>query len=41
MTNSLSLAGTVDMVYKKENNELFIFDWKRTSKLVDQNNQPF
>ena len=37
--DSLSVAGTVDMVYKKENNELFIFDWKRTSKLVDQNNQ--
>ena len=37
--DSLSIAGTVDMVYKKENNELFIFDWKRTSKLVDQNNQ--
>ena len=35
-----SLAGTVDMVYEKENGELFIFDWKRTSKLVDQNNQP-
>ena len=28
------------MVYKKENGELFIFDWKRTSKLVDQNNNP-
>ncbi len=37
---SLSLAGTVDMVYQKENGELFIFDWKRTSKLIDQNNQP-
>ena len=36
----LSLAGTVDMVYEKENGELFIFDWKRTSKLVDENNQP-
>ena len=36
----LSLAGTVDMVYEKENGELFIFDWKRTSKLIDQNNQP-
>ena len=35
----LSLAGTVDMVYEKENGELFIFDWKRTSKLVDENNQ--
>ena len=34
------MAGTVDMVYEKENGELFIFDWKRTSKLVDQNNQP-
>jgi len=38
--DSLSLAGTVDMVYQKENGELFIFDWKRTSKLIDQNNQP-
>ena len=28
------------MVYQKENDELFIFDWKRTSKLIDQNNQP-
>jgi len=36
----LSLAGTVDMVYEKENGELFIFDWKRTSKLIDKNNQP-
>ena len=27
------------MVYEKENGELFIFDWKRTSKLVDENNQ--
>lgn len=36
---SLSLAGTIDMVYEKENGELFIFDWKRTSKLLDQNEQ--
>ncbi len=36
---SLSLAGTVDMVYQKGNGELFIFDWKRTSKLIDQNNK--
>ena len=28
------------MVYQKENGELFIFDWKRTSKLIDHNNQP-
>ena len=34
------MAGTVDMVYEKENGHLFIFDWKRTSKLVDHNNQP-
>ena len=38
--HNLSLAGTVDMVYEKENGELFIFDWKRTSKLVDHNNLP-
>ena len=36
---SFSLAGTVDMVYEKENGDLFIFDWKRTSKLVDKNSQ--
>ena len=30
-----SLAGTVDMVYKKNNNELFIFDWKRSKKLIN------
>jgi len=33
---SSSLAGTVDMVYKKKNGELFIFDWKRSKKLVDR-----
>ena len=31
----LSLAGTVDMVYEKENGELFIFDWKRSTRLVN------
>ena len=31
-----SIAGTVDMVYKKNNGDLFIFDWKRSTKLVDQ-----
>jgi len=30
-----SVAGTIDMVYKKSNGELFIFDWKRTTKLVN------
>ena len=34
--NDLSLAGTIDMVYEKEDGDLFIFDWKRTAKLVDQ-----
>ena len=27
------------MLYEKENGELFIFDWKRTSKLVDKDGQ--
>ena len=36
---TLSLAGTIDMLYEKENGELFIFDWKRTSKLVDKDGQ--
>lgn len=31
-----SIAGTVDMVYKKKNGDVFIFDWKRSTKLVDQ-----
>ena len=31
-----SIAGTVDMVYKKNNGDVFIFDWKRSTKLVDQ-----
>ena len=33
---SVSIAGTVDMVYKKNNGDVFIFDWKRSTKLVDQ-----
>ena len=33
---SASIAGTVDMVYKKNNGDVFIFDWKRSTKLVDQ-----
>lgn len=28
------VAGTVDMVYKKEDGALFIFDWKRSEKVV-------
>ena len=30
-----SIAGTIDMVYKKNNGDLFIFDWKRSTKLVN------
>ena len=30
-----NLAGTVDMVYEKENGELFIFDWKRSKKIIN------
>ncbi len=32
--DSKLLAGTLDMVYKKENNEVFIFDWKRSKKII-------
>ena len=32
--DELSLAGTVDMVYEKENGELFIFDWKKIQDLL-------
>ncbi|MEC8097632.1 MAG: hypothetical protein VX074_00550 [Bacteroidota bacterium] len=35
--SSLSLAGTIDMVYKKNNGELFLFDWKRSKKILDVN----
>ena len=31
------LAGTVDMVYRKENDDLFIFDWKRSKKIINSN----
>ena len=29
------LAGTIDMVYKKTDNDVFLFDWKRSKKLID------
>ena len=32
---SLSLAGSIDMVYEKDNGELFLFDWKRSTKIVN------
>ena len=30
----LMIAGTVDMVYKKDDNSLVMFDWKRSEKVV-------
>ena len=41
-----NLAGTVDMVYEKENGDLFIFDWKRSKKIINsdgsiEKNNPF
>jgi len=32
---NLSLAGSIDMVYEKDNGELFLFDWKRSTKIVN------
>ncbi len=29
------LQGTVDMVYEKENGDLFLFDWKRSTRIVN------
>jgi hypothetical protein len=31
----LLLAGTIDMVYIKPNGDLYLFDWKRSEKVVD------
>ena len=33
--SKVSIAGTVDMVYQKKNGDLFIFDWKRSTKVVN------
>ena len=33
--DSLSIAGSIDMVYEKDNGELFLFDWKRSTKIVN------
>ena len=30
-----NIAGTIDMVYEKDNGELFIFDWKRSKKIIN------
>ncbi len=31
------IAGTIDMVYEKKNGSLFIFDWKRSKKIINSN----
>ena len=31
------LAGSIDMVYKKTDNEVFLFDWKRSKKIINSN----
>ena len=33
------LAGTIDMVYKKSNTEVFLFDWKRSKKIINSNGE--
>lgn len=33
--SSLSLAGSIDMVYEKDNGDLFLFDWKRSTKIIN------
>ena len=33
--SNLSLAGSIDMVYEKDNGDLFLFDWKRSTKIVN------
>jgi len=32
---NLMIAGTIDMVFKKENDEYYMFDWKRSEKVVN------
>ena len=34
------IAGTIDMVYQKDGNELYMFDWKRSEKVVDARGNP-
>jgi len=31
------LAGSIDMVYQKSDNEVFLFDWKRSKKIINSN----
>ena len=34
------IAGTIDMLYKKEDNSYYIFDWKRSEKVVNFDGKP-
>ena len=34
------IAGTIDMVYQKDGNEFYMFDWKRSKKVVDDQGNP-
>lgn len=34
------IAGTIDMVYQKDGDELYMFDWKRSEKVVDAYGNP-
>jgi len=36
----LNIAGTIDMVCKEQDGELTIYDWKRSSKVVNPQGQP-
>ena len=34
------IAGTIDMVYKREDGSYYLFDWKRSKKVVDNQGNP-
>lgn len=34
------IAGTIDMIYKKEDGSFYMFDWKRSEKVVERNGNP-
>lgn len=35
----LMIAGTIDMIYKRQDGDFFMFDWKRSEKVVDGQGQ--
>lgn len=34
------IAGTIDMIYKREDGSYYLFDWKRSKKIVDNKGNP-